>query len=61
MCAVELYVVVDANTPVQDPVEEIPRVAKHIQQHEPIVVPAISEGFRIGCVPCPPNSSMLFD
>jgi hypothetical protein len=34
---------------VQDAVEEIPRVANQIREHTPVVVPAISEGFRIGC------------
>jgi nuclear cap-binding protein subunit 1 len=33
-------------------VEELPRVVRHIREQTPIVVPAISEGFRIGCVFC---------
>ncbi|KIM84002.1 hypothetical protein PILCRDRAFT_819029 [Piloderma croceum F 1598] len=31
-----------------DAVEELPRVARHIREQTPVVVPAISEGFRIG-------------
>src|ERR1700729_2363524 len=37
-------------TLVQDAVEELHRVARHIREQTPVVVPAISEGFRIGCV-----------
>jgi nuclear cap-binding protein subunit 1 len=35
-------------TPVQDPIEELPRLTKHIRQQASIGVPAISDAVRTG-------------